>query len=166
MSIAIVFAELLFVWLLLLIHIFLASSALGAVATAAAGRETSIVVIFLVDPTDQPFGFFVKKANIFPPLVPFSMAALVLNWIIEEMVAGGLLRRLVYWSVESIIQSQLQLNSVIMMIFLLCVAGFSLHCVFYRGKTNDTCLTAIELGGSSLSLGMGARAICNAISMP
>ena len=81
-------------------------------------------------------------------------------------MSGVVLRRIFYWAVESMFRSQLQQNSVIMMIFLLCVAGFSLHCVFYRGKTNDTCLTAIELGGSSLSLGMGARAICNAISMP
>ena len=63
-------------------------------------------------------------------------------------------------------QLQLQQNSVIMMIFLLCIIGFSLYCVFYRGGTNNMCLTVIKLGGSLLSLGIGAHAICNSIYLP
>ena len=38
--------------------------------------------------------------------------------------------------------------------------------MFYRSDTHNTCLTAVELGGSSLSLGIGARAIINEIPLP
>ena len=53
------------------------------------------------------------------------MVALVLNWLIEDMVAVGLLCRLVYWAVELMVQSQWQQKIVIMMIFRHCIVGFS-----------------------------------------
>ena len=72
-----------------------------------------------------------------------SMVDPVLNWLIEYMMEGGLLRRLVYRAVESMVKFQLQQNSVIMMIFSPCIVGFSLYCVFTCGETNSTCFTAI-----------------------
>ena len=141
-------------------------SDLATAATSAAGRETSTVVIFFFYPTDQPFGLFAKKANSLPTFTPYSMAALVLNWLIEDIYTGGLLLRIVFWDVESMVQLKFQRNSVIMTIFSLCVVGFSLYHMFYHGDTNNTCLTAMELGGSSLSLDIGMRVMCNAISLP
>ena len=46
------------------------------------------------------------------------------------------------------------------------IDGFSLYHVFFCGKTNNTCLTAMDLGGSLLSLEIGVRAIYNAIYFP
>ena len=64
------------------------------------------------------------------------------------------------------VQYQLQKNSAIMMIFSLFIVGFSLYCVFYRGETNNMGLTALDIGGSSLSIGIGASTKFNDIYFP
>ena len=109
--------------MLLSLLLFLAFPDLATAAMAAAGRETSIIVLFLVNPTGRPFGLFGKKAKSLPPSLPCSRTALILNWLIEDMVAGVFLRCLVYWAVESMVQSQLQRNIFIMM--KRCIVGLS-----------------------------------------
>ena len=94
------------------------------------------------------------------------MATIFLNWLIEDMGGCVFLLRLVYFAVESMVEFQLQQNGTIVMIFSLCIVGFSLYRVFYRGEANNMGLTALDIGGSSLSIGIGASTKFNDIYFP